>query len=370
MSRTKKREVPESAKKLQQATLPIRIKVPKLDKRLCDKNTSDTPNSPITNQPENNELQQLYVAPTVTTEHPTPDTQALTDEGPGTSSSSNHQENRQPLQTTTEDALQDAAEDSNPPTDYEPGHLDTQDLYAPTETGDITPPQSSPHETTQDNQNGTSDEQQPLESKHKLIIFKNSFAKMEKSDMNKLKEGILYGILNMGEVIDFDVIQNITDIKGSCLIIKLTSLGSTLALQSIVNNSIEGYKCLGPEEDNLGLLVKCLAPCQLAGIIDKNLFLKLVAIASGNFIEANTDVSYAIPPKRLDNLCTVLHLRLNYKAQLFYSNKLWKFVLPGTDFDMYCEEEIDNKRVKPALQLDTTPPLLNSEMNNLMVDGS
>ena len=80
---------------------------------------------------------------------------------------------------------------------------------------------------------------------HELIIFKNNFEKMSKEDMLKLKQGILLGILTIEPwcyIIDYDVAQNITDVKVSCLIIKSNNRESIVALQSIVNN-IPDYKC-------------------------------------------------------------------------------------------------------------------------------
>ena len=205
----------------------------------------------------------------------------------------------------------------------------------------------------------------PKTDTYKIIVFKNNFAKMEKEDMQKLKEGILMGILQR-EHIDYDVIQNITDIRGSCLIIKSSNRTSVVALQDIVND-ISGYKCLGPDEENLGIMVKCLAPVHLASIIELNQFLRLLSLSSGNFLTENTDVQYAIPPKQLENKCTVLHLRLNYKAQIFFSSKNWRVIFPGTDFEIFAEEEVNNERVKPKIQLDNTPPLLNDSLKDLMV---
>ena len=93
---------------------------------------------------------------------------------------------------------------------------------------------------------------------------------MTTDDMAKLKEGLLYGILEAEETIDLDICQNITDTKGSCLIIKSLSLTSINAIQTIINR-IPGYNCLGPDEENLGLLVKELAPEQIKNIMSKQI---------------------------------------------------------------------------------------------------
>ena len=381
--RKTKRAISDSAKKLTQQTLPAKLmRLPKLDPNLCSNKTTPPtatqdeaisteaiPNEAIPSS-SNEETHNEVITTTRSNEvFPSNSNEATPNEAITTSSNeavpSNTQEEippNEPYMSTTTNILPDSPNRTDVIIRNETKSDNNIECETFNSTSSVNVPftENSPYAVTE-----SLNEQTDPPQIHKIIIFKDNFKKMETEDMNQLKEGILLGILER-EVTNYDVTQNITDLKGSCLIIKSTNHQAIIALQDIVNG-MEGYKCLGPDEENLGILVKGLSPSLLAKIIDSNMLLKLISLSSGNFLTENLDIQFAMPPKRLENGCTVLHFRLNYKAQVYFAKRDWRLVLPGTDFLLYSEVEINNQRVKPSVQLDCTPPIITESMRGLMV---